>query len=73
MLTQERERDGYTVVMWSHQTQLALEEWHESGRLVQAWRELSGVLVDPWPRITEQSARQRHSGPHSTYYGFGRY
>lgn len=73
VLTEERERDRYTIVMWAHETRLALEEWHSGGRAAGAWHELTGVLVDPWPRITEQAARQRHHGPHSTYFGFGGY
>ncbi|MFI6449438.1 hypothetical protein [Kitasatospora sp. NPDC050543] len=76
-LTEERERDRYTVVLWSHETGLALREWHESGKETEAWQELTGVLVDPWPRITEQSRwRQRYHGPSSNYFspgGFGTY
>lgn len=72
-LTEERLRDRYTVVMWSHQTRLALEEWHASGRAADAWCELTGTLVDPWPRITEQAAQRRYYGPSSTYFGFGGY
>ncbi|MBC2908071.1 hypothetical protein [Streptomyces cupreus] len=74
-LAEERSRDMYIAVMWSHNTRRALEEWHDSGSAEEAWRELTGVLVDTLPRITEQRRSQkRFYGPSSNYSspgGFG--
>ncbi|MFF8770629.1 hypothetical protein [Kitasatospora sp. NPDC015120] len=70
-LTEERLRDRYTSVLWSSETALALEEWHESGRVQEAWRELTGVLVDSFPRTTEQYSRPRFHGVSGSDYGGG--
>ncbi|MEV5434251.1 hypothetical protein [Streptomyces sp. NPDC052701] len=74
-LTEERSRDEYTEVTWLYNTGLGLEEWHDSGRKELAWQQLTGVLVDRWPRSTEKSRSQsRTYGPSSNYFspgGFG--
>lgn len=75
-LTEERASDPYIVVRWASETRLTLEEWHQGGSVEGAWQQLTGVLVDPWPRITEQSRAQRTYGPSNTYFspgGFGSY
>ena len=48
-LADERARDPYTVVRWSYPTRLALEEWHWSGDVRQAWRALTGEPIEPYP------------------------
>ncbi|MFF2354819.1 hypothetical protein ACFVVL_34275 [Kitasatospora sp. NPDC058115] len=68
-LAEERLRDRYTSVMWSSETELALTEWHASGRVQEAWRELTGVLVERFPRIAEQASRPRNPGVSGSDYG----
>ncbi|WP_267883301.1 hypothetical protein [Streptomyces sp. NRRL S-1022] len=63
--TEERVRDQYTAVMWSYNTCRGLQHWHDSGFEHRAWQEITGVLVDPWPRLPQsRPARQKdgHSG-----------
>jgi hypothetical protein len=74
-LTAERAEHPYTIVHWEYHTETALEEWHDSGDVKEAWRELTGQLIDPFPDDPDDPppARQRFYGPSSNYFspGFG--